>query len=98
MTEATLIKKFIPYITGRGGWAVKIHGGNMQKRGLPDILCCYRGHMVGIEVKVPGKEHTITKLQGSTLRAITSAGGSGGVVSDLDGVKALLDFVDQQIP
>jgi Holliday junction resolvase len=54
---------------------IKLHGGMFQKVGLPDIVGCCKGRFVGIEVKVPGREGTLTALQELTLKKIKKAGG-----------------------
>lgn len=64
-----------------GSWLVKIHGGPMQAAGIPDLIGCIEGRAVGLEVKVPGKEDTLTKRQGSTLAALRRAGGISAVVT-----------------
>lgn len=53
----------------------KTHGGPMQKRGIPDIMGCIDGKFVAIEVKVPGKENTLSELQKEALEQISNAGG-----------------------
>lgn len=62
------------------GWWIKVHGGPMQQAGVPDILGCVGGTMVGLEVKHPDGNHPVTELQEHTLREITNAGGIGVVV------------------
>ena len=68
-------------------WVVKIHGGPQQRAGLPDLLVCLRGTLVGLEVKYqrPGesREHALgraTLLQRAELARIETAGGVGAVV------------------
>ena len=34
-----------------GAYEVRLRGGFGQRRGLPDIIACFRGHFVAIEVK-----------------------------------------------
>ncbi|MDE2101522.1 MAG: VRR-NUC domain-containing protein [Patescibacteria group bacterium] len=58
-----------------GGLWVKIHGGPFQASGLPDIVGCLHGRFIGIEVKRPGRENTLTPLQVATLEAIRKSGG-----------------------
>lgn len=57
---------------------VKTHGGKYGKRGIPDLLICYKGIFVGLEVKRPGQKPT--KLQREHLAAIEAAGGYSEVV------------------
>ena len=58
-----------------GGRWIKIHGGPYQEKGLPDILGCLEGRFIAIEVKLPGKEKTLTPSQDKFLESITLAGG-----------------------
>jgi Holliday junction resolvase len=53
----------------------KSHGGPYQTKGIPDLIGCVNGIYVGIEVKVPGKEKTLTKIQKHTIGQIMTAGG-----------------------
>lgn len=57
------------------GFYFKTHGGPFQQAGLPDIIGLHRGRFVGIEVKLPGREDTLTKLQSKTLKLISTFGG-----------------------
>lgn len=59
------------------GFYFKTHGGLYQRIGLPDILGVHRGRFIGIEVKCPGKEDTLTKNQQKTLNLIKLYGGVG---------------------
>ena len=59
------------------GFYFKTHGGLYQKIGLPDILGVHRGRFIGIEVKCPGKEDTLTNLQEKNLALINLYGGVG---------------------
>lgn len=60
---------------------MKIHGNSFQSRGLPDVIGCYKGMFFGLEVKLPGKEKTLTKLQIKKLADIKAAGGAAGMVT-----------------
>lgn len=64
-----LLKKEYP------GFYFKSHGGLYQVAGLPDIIGVYEGRFLGIEIKCPGKEGTLTDLQKKTLDKIRRAGG-----------------------
>lgn len=81
MTETQLTKKIIEHLRSKGAMAVKIHGGTFQSRGLPDIIGCYKGRFFGLEVKLPGKEKTLTKLQIKKLADIRAAGGVADMVT-----------------
>lgn len=93
MTEATLSKKIAKRIRDRGGWARKVHGGP-NGSGWPDIVGTYRGHFLGLETKLPGKERNVTQLQAETLKGIAAAGGVARVVTSVGQVDRLLDRID----
>lgn len=95
MTESALTSKMVGVLRARGAWAVKIVGGPVQRSGLPDILVCYRGRFVGIEVKLPGKERNVTQIQAATLKAIHRAKGLSYVFTTVAEVEALLDRIDR---
>lgn len=76
--EARLSRKIIRALrqeTGSKGWWVKIHGSAAQASGLPDIIGCYRGVFVGLEVKMPGREDTLSLKQSVNLQRIEHSGG-----------------------
>ena len=92
MTESQLKKKILKKLRKKfipGVW-FKIHGGARQERGLPDILGCYKGIFYGIEIKVPGKENTVTKYQQFQLDRIKKSGGKVTVVTS---VESTVDFI-----
>lgn len=57
------------------------HGGPHSIRGLPDIVGCSEGFMFAFEVKLPGKEKNLTKLQAKKLRDLADAGAITAVVT-----------------
>lgn len=76
MRESTLtsnIKRNLS--THFGGWWVKIHGGPYQITGIPDIIGLCKGKFFGIEVKLPGKEDTLTDRQKHIITIINDNGG-----------------------
>jgi hypothetical protein len=69
---------------------VVTHADNFGTGGLPDIIGCVSGTFIGLEVKLPGKEHTLTKRQAHRLAQITKAGGKAAMVTS---VSQAFDFV-----
>lgn len=65
-------------------WARKIECNARQGAGIPDILCCYMGRFLALEVKRPGGR--MTALQADTVKAINEAGGKAVVVTCMDDV------------
>lgn len=94
-TEAALSKKIVQALKAKGAWAVKNHVDVRKRRGQPDIHGCYRGWFLGLEVKLPGKEKNVTKLQESTLRGIEEAGGFARVVTSRAQALAVLEAIDR---
>lgn len=56
------------------GYYFKLHGGAYQRMGFPDVIGCHNGWFVGIEVKLPGKEETYTKIQRKQSLRLKNAG------------------------
>lgn len=83
MDERQLTRKCIEKLRQKGALAVKIHGGPHQPVGLPDIIGCYHGKFFGIEMKMPGKENTLTEKQAKKLRDIEEAGGVAAVCTSV---------------
>jgi Holliday junction resolvase len=52
----------------------------MGRSGVPDIVCCVRGHFLAIECKAGGNKPTALQLR--ELAAITAAGGIAMVVNE----------------
>jgi len=88
MTEQQLQKKILDYLDSLGAWTVKTISVN--KRGVPDILCCYDGQFYGIEVKRPGKLSTLTEIQKYQIRMIVGAGGVAIAADSLETVKEII--------
>jgi penicillin-binding protein-related factor A (putative recombinase) len=73
------LKKLFPGIL-----IIKIHGGLFQMAGLPDLIICYKGRFIALEVKLPGKEKTLTKLQKTWLRRVRKAGGIAYMITSVE--------------
>ena len=72
----------------------KIHGSAYQRAGLPDIIGCHQGRFVAFEVKVPGKEHTVTALQRYTLEELTKAGALAEMITSVEEAEDYLKGLD----
>jgi hypothetical protein len=91
--EAPITKKIMKTLKEIGAFRYKTHGAQDQIRGLPDIICCYRGRFFGLEVKRPGRR--ATPLQALTLEQIKLAGGVAGVVHSVEEAIELLQSVPE---
>jgi hypothetical protein len=88
--EARLRAKVVKALRSYSGWWFVTHGGQFQQGGLPDVMGCYKGYFYGLELKAPGKLHTLTERQAHALKSIKQAGGKATVVTS---VQEALDFV-----
>jgi hypothetical protein len=93
MTESALTNKIRLRVKERGGWARKVAGGP-HGAGWPDLCCVYQGVPVMLEVKLPGKEGTLTKLQAQTLTDLEAVGAVAEMVTSVEQVDRLLDAID----
>lgn len=94
LLESAIIKKIRRKLKedyGRDLYIFKTHGGADQIRGLPDLIGCYHGYYVAMEVKVPGKD--ATPLQALTIKQIKAAGGFATVVHSYEEVVDFLAIV-----
>jgi hypothetical protein len=89
--EGKLVAKIREMISDRGGRAFKIHGSGegFQEIGIPDILACYQGRFIGLEVKMPGGR--VSPKQEQILKQIETAGGIAAVVTSVHEAKKALD-------
>ena len=94
------------YLALRRAMVVRTNSGGMKvddrfvrfnsAKGCSDLLVCYRGRWVSLEVKRDAKaKATTTQLE--FLADVARAGGVGAVVWDIDGVAAILDAIDTEI-
>lgn len=88
--ERDAVRKIRWTLQARGVWVVKIHGGPNQPAGLPDLIGCYAGRFIGLEVKDPMHPAHTTALQRATLDAIRAHGGISGVVTTPEEAIALI--------
>ncbi|MFA5543407.1 MAG: VRR-NUC domain-containing protein [Bacilli bacterium] len=96
MDESRIVKNIIKHIKKNfpGSFFIKTHGGPFQVKGLPDIMGCYKGVFIGLEVKVPGRENTVTDFQIYRINQINTAGGFATVVTS---VGQAIDFVKSSV-
>ncbi len=95
MLERDIVIAIKAYLASLGSdvffW--KEHGGPYGTSGIPDIICCYKGRFLGLEVKLPrGK---LTALQKRALEKINAAGGIARRVESVDDVKAVIEWIER---
>lgn len=77
----------------RHAWRVKFFANAFTPSGVPDVLACYNGRFLGIEVK-GGSSYGLTELQKFNLKKIREAGGIGICVYP-SGWQQFLELLDR---
>lgn len=94
MSEAAIQKKMIDYLNNQGAYVFKVISAN--KKGIPDICCCYKGLFIAIEVKRPASKRNVSKLQQYNIDSIKRAGGIALVAWDLEQIQLLIENLNLQ--
>lgn len=94
MTEAQLTKQIVESFkkmrtAGKPIWWFKIHGGPMQRAGVPDLAVILDGRTVWLEIKTPCG--TVSKRQEHEAGLMREAGAAVYVVRSLEDAHAALD-------
>jgi len=97
MTEARITTQIIKALKKRGGWWVKIHGSAFQSAGIPDIIGCYRGILVALEVKTPDTAKNVSERQRHVMSRIRQAGGVPRVVTSAKAALEVIRDVDTRL-
>lgn len=92
MKESVLVESIKKYLRSKGAYVEKIWGGGFQSAGIPDLIACYKGRFLGIEVKVGNNKPS--EIQEVKLEMINNSGGVGIVVWDLETVKNIISVID----
>jgi Holliday junction resolvase len=87
-SEKSITNSVIRLLKSEGFWTLKVHGGPMQRAGLPDILAIKGGEAWWLEVKRPGKHPT--ELQIRRLQQLEDAGSVVGVVHSVAEARQML--------
>lgn len=63
------------------------------RKGIPDIIGCYKGHFFAVEVKAAGKSKATTPWQDRELALARAAGGKVCVAESVEQVRELISLV-----
>lgn len=80
------------WLTSQGVYFFSAAAGPFSVHGVPDIIVCWHGAFVGIEVKAPGKEKNTTPNQRAHIGQINRSGGLAFVASSVQDVIAYLEW------
>lgn len=95
--EARLGSEIRRACIARGCFAFKIHGGPTMMVGLPDLIMCYRGQFIGMEIKVPNPSSQPSVIQRRRIKEIRESGGRAFVVRSVASAMRILDAVDADL-
>lgn len=104
-SEAALQRRILNRIKDEPAISVlKIVGGRYQAPGIADLIICWRGRFVAIELKTPGRINGICapeafspqslteRLQVSFLKSIVAAGGDAFFADDYEKIIEYLEL------
>ena len=92
MREKNIENRIKTYLRSKGAYCVKYHGNQFSQVGVPDLLVCYKGMFLGIEVK--NETGRTSPLQDVNIKQIEKAGGISFVARCLTDVKNIIDYID----
>lgn len=99
-TEADLKREIVAYLKSVGAWFDNPVRNGYGRRGVPDIVVCYRGRFLGVECKRPpeeGKKPPEADVwQQRELAAIVEAGGRAIVAWSVDHVREEIEAIDAE--
>ena len=91
MREKLIENKIKSYLKSKGAYYVKYFGNAYSQNGVPDILACYKGRFIGIEVK--NETGKTSPLQDINLEQIKQAGGISLVARSVEDVSKIIDNI-----
>jgi hypothetical protein len=91
--EAILTHSIRDLLRAVGIFHYKAWGGPMSAPGIPDIIGCFKGRMIGIEIK--SQKGVVSEYQKAFIDNINRAGGLAFVARSLDDVIETLGLQDR---
>ena len=94
-SEQTIQSEILKYLKSVGAYTIKVSAAT--KAGIPDIICCYKGRFIAIEVKRPETKTNVSPLQVANITMIINAQGEAIVAWDKEMVKTFINNIDKEI-
>lgn len=93
MLESKIQKDILNYLRAKRIFHLRFQAQS-NINGIPDVICCYKGLFIGLELKQ--ENGRATELQKRKLDAINNAGGIGLIVKSVEEVEQLFDQIDKE--
>jgi hypothetical protein len=90
--ESGLQTKVIKYLRNVGAMVDNIHGNEYQAS-IADLIICYRGRYIALELKAP--DGVLSSGQRHKLRKVQRAGGIGECIHGINKVQSIIDTIDR---
>jgi hypothetical protein len=90
MRENAFQQKAIDYLESVGAYVTNNWGSPLSKKGIPDLICCWRGHYIAFELKQPGEPRSASVAQLFHINKIVRAGGHAHTVASIEEIRLVL--------
>lgn len=91
--ESNMQRAIIHYLTHLAYCHVtNIHGSSYQEKGISDLLACYKGLHLALELK---EEADVEPAQLAYLRKVRRAQGIAEIIYDVKTVKRIIQCIDE---
>lgn len=94
-SEQAIQSDILKYLKSVGAYTIKVAAAT--KSGVPDIICCYKGRFIAIEVKRPETKTKVSPLQLVNIIKIEEAQGSALVAWGKEMVKTFIENIDKEL-
>lgn len=96
LKETDITRSIREFLARIGAFPIKMWGGGFQAPGISDLLICYQGRFIAIEVKKPGGR--LTDRQIAFMDKVKRAGGQAFVACSLEDVIRELGLKTEVFP
>lgn len=91
MREKNIENKIKKYLRDKGAYCVKYHGNKFSQVGVADLLVCYKGRFLAIEIK--NEVGKTSPLQDVNIEQVKQAGGISFIARSVDDVREVIDKI-----
>jgi penicillin-binding protein-related factor A (putative recombinase) len=92
LRENSFQNKAIEYLESVGAYVIDFWGSPYSRKGIPDLICCFRGHYIAFELKKPNETKKGLPAQLFHLNKIVRAGGAAHIVNSIEEIRYVLAY------